>query len=908
MANYANAKATIAANIYTNHLGQVTAEMVKTAANSIVDTLIAGGYLYAGIAKLTPTQTNPGSPDANVFYIATEPGTYTNFVGAGGSLVVADGEVAIFKFNGTWSKEVTGAATAAQVTELGQKLIKLVGIGSQTGGDSGVTQVDDVYYNVRQKQLRQCTVFRSSSDFDYIVVPFRDGAIYTYSGNLYIWSGTNLICLTNFVVSENPKTGGYNISVNDSVLNKFGFASQIELAAIRSFVNFKNRFSANYASTTGTSAIRIGSEKFEIGKRYVISFAPESNCTITKIGQSGSTGVILDENTVWKGELMAVAGQKYYFEFIATTTSLNYFSFNGAENINYSITFYYGENDNIGDLSLLNTENKDNIVSAINSVIGDGKDHSRIVDLEISALYQLPESVVHTSESGASNVRFNDLYNSGRDEREAIVEILSETDFTISSLTIENSAGTSIKKTIATNISITAGSPCRLGFSIPANSNVSYLGVHGGEAINYTVKLYSNLIGEQIYKLILDLQQGGSIVPDFYKSQLAEKSPIIQANMNGVGRHGESFVFVTDQHWNNNFQHSPALIGYVLDNSNVNIIICGGDVINDMSKQAAIELWVDYVHKMNFPKVPAFYCRGNHDGNYNVPSTIGSVPTQDPANKLDFNAVFALSQKQSSMLEEFATQTDMSFCFDRKDTKTRFIFLDGGDTGNFTDYVDADTRPMNYTSLKAFCEMLIATPAGYHIVAVPHAMKGRAYRDVENWSSTYIIGQIVDAYNSRGSFTLDGTTYDFSNGSAEIVCVMAGHEHQDRMTRTPNGMPVIITDTDSWLTHSESGATEGTITEQAFDVVTIDYVNEITRCVRIGRGGNRTVHYSPIISTENAVTLTTELSGTITWDSASTGYATVSGGIVTKVANGNSVITATDEDGNSEIWVVGFTS
>lgn len=122
MSNYANAKATIAANIYTNHLGQVTAEMVKTAANSIVDTLIAGGYLYAGIAKLTPTQTNPGSPDANVFYIATEPGTYTNFVGAGGSLVVADGEVAIFKFNGTWSKEVTGAATAAQVTELGQEI------------------------------------------------------------------------------------------------------------------------------------------------------------------------------------------------------------------------------------------------------------------------------------------------------------------------------------------------------------------------------------------------------------------------------------------------------------------------------------------------------------------------------------------------------------------------------------------------------------------------------------------------------------------------------------------------------------------------------------------------------------------------------------------------------------------
>ena len=118
MANYANAKATIAANIYTNHTGQVTAEMVKTAANEIVNTLIAGGYLDAGIA-------HPGdaavSPDANVFYIACEPGTFTNK----GGLVVADGEVAVLKYNGTWSKEVTGAATAAQVTELGQKVYNL---------------------------------------------------------------------------------------------------------------------------------------------------------------------------------------------------------------------------------------------------------------------------------------------------------------------------------------------------------------------------------------------------------------------------------------------------------------------------------------------------------------------------------------------------------------------------------------------------------------------------------------------------------------------------------------------------------------------------------------------------------------------------------------------------------------
>lgn len=115
MSNYSNTKATIAANVYTNHNNEVTAEMVKAGINAVVDTLIAGGFIYKGVAT---TSTNPGSPDANVFYIATAPGTYTNF----GSLVVADGEVAILKYNGSWSKEVTGAATAAKVSALGHEV------------------------------------------------------------------------------------------------------------------------------------------------------------------------------------------------------------------------------------------------------------------------------------------------------------------------------------------------------------------------------------------------------------------------------------------------------------------------------------------------------------------------------------------------------------------------------------------------------------------------------------------------------------------------------------------------------------------------------------------------------------------------------------------------------------------
>lgn len=114
MANYANLKSDIAGVIRTNNNEEITGDILQEQLLGMVDSLGAG-FQYKGVA--TPT-TAPGTPDENVFYIASTAGTYTNF----GGLAVADGEVAILKYNGSWTKEVTGAATAAQVTQLRQEV------------------------------------------------------------------------------------------------------------------------------------------------------------------------------------------------------------------------------------------------------------------------------------------------------------------------------------------------------------------------------------------------------------------------------------------------------------------------------------------------------------------------------------------------------------------------------------------------------------------------------------------------------------------------------------------------------------------------------------------------------------------------------------------------------------------
>lgn len=78
MANWSTLKAAVAQIIKTNNNQEITGANMRSVLNNIIDN-VGENATYAGIA--TPS-TNPGAPDGNVFYFATQAGTYTNFGGA----------------------------------------------------------------------------------------------------------------------------------------------------------------------------------------------------------------------------------------------------------------------------------------------------------------------------------------------------------------------------------------------------------------------------------------------------------------------------------------------------------------------------------------------------------------------------------------------------------------------------------------------------------------------------------------------------------------------------------------------------------------------------------------------------------------------------------------------------------
>ena len=107
MGNYEQLKQAVSNVIKNNGNMEITGDILQNTLLSIIST-VGGNATFAGIA--TPT-TNPGTPDQNVFYIASENGTYFNFGG-----VTLENQVVIFSnANGSWEMTDTVIATEREI-------------------------------------------------------------------------------------------------------------------------------------------------------------------------------------------------------------------------------------------------------------------------------------------------------------------------------------------------------------------------------------------------------------------------------------------------------------------------------------------------------------------------------------------------------------------------------------------------------------------------------------------------------------------------------------------------------------------------------------------------------------------------------------------------------------------------
>lgn len=129
MANYKSLKTTINANVKRNGNQEITGQILNSVLTAMVDTL-GTGYSFAGVA--TPA-TNPGTPDAKVFYIANGKGSYTHF----GELEVTEDEVVVLYWDSLWHKELTGIAREENLTNLEKEVATKQNTLTDTDGSYG---------------------------------------------------------------------------------------------------------------------------------------------------------------------------------------------------------------------------------------------------------------------------------------------------------------------------------------------------------------------------------------------------------------------------------------------------------------------------------------------------------------------------------------------------------------------------------------------------------------------------------------------------------------------------------------------------------------------------------------------------------------------------------------------------
>lgn len=329
---------------------------------------------------------------------------------------------------------------------------------------------------------------------------------------------------------------------------------------------------------------------------------------------------------------------------------------------------------------------------------------------------------------------------------------------------------------------------------------------------------------------------GIGIVPDYWRSYLTSKATEINNALNSASANSASFLWYTDAHWSTNYGMSPMLLKYLSKHTGVKKTFYGGDIaVNETGEIASITAWQELVK--DIPNHHSVI--GNHDNNCTDFSTV-------PA-KADFFVQYNRSGDMS--IGTHATNGKMYYYIDNHIESTRYICLS---TGRM--WTNAD-------EVKWCVEVLNNTPKDWHIVVISHLWLNNDYSNNGAILTTpvdYTQGYLdmFDAYNYRlsGTESFTSTAYDFTNAQGKIEFIIGGHVHQDYDFTTTKGIPVILTECDSWQERdSVSVATKGTTTENCVYAVIADFDARQVKLINVGRGDTRSNTIPKVVTYTNVL-------------------------------------------------------
>lgn len=363
--------------------------------------------------------------------------------------------------------------------------------------------------------------------------------------------------------------------------------------------------------------------------------------------------------------------------------------------------------------------------------------------------------------------------------------------------------------TLITAFSITASKKV----SIPQNAKYFVLSC----PTSLNIDVYGSHIDGEIDNIkneINDMKSDG--IPSYYREHLSSKEGIIRGR-NEYSVNGDSFVFITDYHREHNTENSIPLVKSIVENTGTHFVVFGGDAYNSRaSKDSARNYIRDFCKKFNGIPCDTFFTVGNHE--YNTEEI-----------KLSQNDVYAQMLKRNEF--KYVSTDGLDYAFDNETKRIRYIVYGcQQNAGIFTFQV------------VWLAQQLRDLPNNYNVVMISHV--GVSDDGTTNHAFLNETLAVINAFKTKSQIYKIDTNYDYSNTTSNFLFIISGHSHRDCVVTLENGIKIISTTCDAY--RGECGGltrTQGTITEQAFDVVNFNLEKRVVYLTRIGAGEDREISY-----------------------------------------------------------------
>ena len=334
--------------------------------------------------------------------------------------------------------------------------------------------------------------------------------------------------------------------------------------------------------------------------------------------------------------------------------------------------------------------------------------------------------------------------------------------------------------------------------------------------------------------------------PDYYRSHMQDRVDTINSKLISPNNFG--FGFITDVHAEFNTKHFPALIGEVRTKTPVNEFLGGGDwatswfdAANDADQKPELFTFFEDLRRL-FKGVPLLKTVGNHEWAYGANNGYNITSQEMYAYYL---------RDEDKMFSNIQWGPDHTYYYwDDQQAKCRFISL------NVMDYPDtikptgnADNKEWYFkvgdTQIQWLKDTLNSVPDGYVVAIESHLVPLNA-----NQFTSFPADQIGTTISNGDDLQAIASAYatktgEFTNAKGDLLAWFGGHYHADDLTII-NHVTYVTTIADCMYVWDIKGApqkTAGTVSEQAFDVATVDRANRKVNLIRIGDGSDRSFTY-----------------------------------------------------------------